>query len=230
VKICIPIMADSVEDALVKMKRAFSIADIVELRLDRIGKPNLKRLLGQERDRILATNRRREQGGGFAGTERERISLLKEAVSLGAGYVDIEAGTDPALIAWMKAAIRKGGGKTKLILSRHDLRGTPGMRTLRKNLDEGVGTGADIVKIVTTARAMEDNLRVLSLIPAGRKKGVGVIAFCMGETGRVSRVMAPLVGSFLTFASLDRGEESAPGQFTAEEMKNFLNQFLVSGF
>jgi len=223
-------MAGDTDAALAKMKRAFPIADVLELRLDRIGKPNLKKLLRQGRAKILVTNRRREEGGGFAGTERERVNLLKEAVALGAGYVDIEAETDPALIAGLKAEIRKSGGKTKLILSHHDPGGTPGPRILRRKLDEGAAAGADIVKIVTTARALEDNLRVLSLIPAGRKKGVGVIAFCMGEMGRVSRVMAPLFGSSLSFASLDRGEESAPGQFTAEEMKNFLNQFLVSSF
>jgi len=221
-KICIPIMAGTVESALRKMERAFPVADILELRIDRIGDVNLKKLLRRKKENILVTNRRKEEGGGFAGTERARVDFLKEAVSLGAGYVDIEAGTDAALIRELKKAIRKGGRGTKLIVSHHDLRGTPNKRSLRKKLDECAAAGADIVKIVTRARAMEDNLRVLSLISHGRGKGVDVIAFCMGEMGRVSRVMAPLFGSCLSFASLDRGEESAPGQFTAEEMRKIL--------
>ncbi len=224
-KICIPIMAENVESALRKMKRAFPIADILELRIDRIGDVNLKRLLERKKENILVTNRRKEEGGGFTGKEMERVALLKEAASLGAGYVDIEAGTDVVLIHDLKETIRKGGQGTKLIVSHHDLRGTPGIRSLRKKFDECAAAGADMVKIVTSARTMEDNLRVLSLISAGRKKGVGVIAFCMGEMGRVSRVMAPLFGSCLTFASLDKGEESAPGQFTAEEMRKFLKGF-----
>jgi len=229
VKICIPIMAENVESALRKMKRAFPVADILELRIDRIGDVNLKRLLERKKENILVTNRRKEEGGGFAGKEMERVALLREAASLGTGYVDIEAGTDVALIHELKEAIRKSGQGTRLIVSHHDLRRTPGTRSLRKKLDECAAAGADIVKIVTSARAMEDNLRVLSLISAGRKKGVVVIAFCMGEMGRVSRVMAPLFGSFLTFASLDKGEESAPGQFTAEEMRKILKGFKGAG-
>ncbi len=228
-KICIPIMAENVESALRKMKRAFPVADILELRIDRIGDVNLKRLLERKKENILVTNRRKEEGGGFAGKEMERVALLREAASLGTGYVDIEAGTDVALIHELKEAIRKSGQGTRLIVSHHDLRRTPGTRSLRKKLDECAAAGADIVKIVTSARAMEDNLRVLSLISAGRKKGVVVIAFCMGEMGRVSRVMAPLFGSFLTFASLDKGEESAPGQFTAEEMRKILKGFKGAG-
>jgi 3-dehydroquinate dehydratase type I len=224
-KICVPIMAENVESALVKMERAFPAADILELRIDRIGDVNLKRLLKRKKENILVTNRRKDEGGNFSGKEAERVALLKEAVSLGAGYVDIEARTDSALIHELKEAIRERGQRTKLIVSHHDLLGTPGMRTLRKKLDECVELGADVVKIVTSARSMEDNLRVLSLIASGQKKGVDVIAFCMGEMGRVSRVMAPLLGSRLTFASLDRGEESAPGQFTAEEMRKILKGF-----
>ena len=31
--------------------------------------------------------------------------------------------------------------------------------------------------------------------------------------------MAPLLGSYLSYASLEKGAESAPGQLTIEEMK-----------
>ena len=52
-----------------------------------------------------------------------------------------------------------------------------------------------------------------------QKKGLKIIAFCMGEQGKISRVMAPLLGSYLTYASLNKGEESAPGQLTVKEIK-----------
>ncbi|MCK5552587.1 MAG: type I 3-dehydroquinate dehydratase, partial [Deltaproteobacteria bacterium] len=86
-------------------------------------------------------------------------------------------------------------------------------------LDECNGAGADIVKIVTYANTMEDNLRVLGLIPHTRRTGGEIIAFCMGELGRISRIMAPLLGSYFSYASLERGAESAPGQLTIEEIK-----------
>ena len=84
-------------------------------------------------------------------------------------------------------------------------------------------TGAHIVKIVTRARATEDNLRVMHLIPIAQKLGVRVITFCMGPMGRISRIASPLFGGYLTFASLEEGEESADGQIPVTEMKRILD-------
>jgi 3-dehydroquinate dehydratase type I len=75
------------------------------------------------------------------------------------------------------------------------------------------------VKIVTYARSAEDNLRLLRIIPRSLAGGQRIIAFCMGPHGRVSRILAPLLGSLITYASLRRGAESAPGQWTVEEMR-----------
>lgn len=224
-KICVPVMAADAESALAKLERALAVADVVELRLDRIGGPDLPALLRKRKQDILVTHRRWEEGGGFNGSEKERLERLVEAARLGAGFVDIEAATEDSLIAELRAAIAKGGGATKLIVSRHDLERTPGERALRTMVDQGLSLGADVVKIVTQARTMEDNLRVLGLIPYAGKKGAAAIAFCMGEKGRVSRLMAPLLGSFLTFASLEEGDASAPGQFTVGEMREFLKKF-----
>ena len=79
--------------------------------------------------------------------------------------------------------------------------------------------GGDIIKIVTHAQVVEDNLRVLRLIPYARKKERAIITLCMGELGKISRVMAPLLGAAWGYASLEKGTESAPGQLTAEEMR-----------
>ena len=83
-------------------------------------------------------------------------------------------------------------------------------------------TGADVVKIVTHASAQTDNLTVLGLIPLAEKMGIGMIAFCMGPLGRISRVACPLLGGAFTFASLKKGQESASGQVPATEMKMIL--------
>jgi 3-dehydroquinate dehydratase len=41
----------------------------------------------------------------------------------------------------------------------------------------------------------------------------------MGELGKVSRFLSPLFGGYFTFASLERGGETAAGQMTIQEMK-----------
>jgi 3-dehydroquinate dehydratase type I len=41
----------------------------------------------------------------------------------------------------------------------------------------------------------------------------------MGKEGKISRIISPLVGSYLTYAALTKGKETAPGQITVSELK-----------
>jgi 3-dehydroquinate dehydratase type I len=227
--ICIPVVARTTEEAVVQMGQIARLADIVELRIDQIEDVDLKQLLNGKRtgQRILVTNRRQAEGGGFAGSEHERVGLLMEAIALGADYVDIEAQTEKRLLKELIAQIERHHRRAKWIISDHDFSGTPSERALLKRFETCSRTGADIVKIVTFAHTAEDNLRVLSLIPFARAKGRAIIALCMGEQGRISRVMAPLLGSYLSYASLGKGRESAPGQMTIEEMRK-IQEILTS--
>ena len=220
--ICISIVPETNEEALRLLARALPEADLVELRIDRIGEPDLPLLLHTGKERILVTNRRRDEGGFFASCENRRMELLREAVGLGACCVDIEARTGAAAVGRLGKAIRAKGGKTRLIVSHHDLSGTPSRQTLMKRLKACQELGADIVKIVTLANAVDDNLRVLELIPQARKMGQEIVAFCMGEKGRLSRVAAPILGSCIGYVCLEKGAESAPGQLTAGEMEAIL--------
>jgi 3-dehydroquinate dehydratase type I len=136
--------------------------------------------------------------------------------------VDIEAATRRIFVDELLAAIRAASNPPTLIISYHDVSGTPSQRRLIKKLDELMGFGAPVVKIVTLARRSEDNLRVLELILQARRAKQAIIAFCMGDTGRISRVAAPVLGSFLTYGSLDGHSPSALGQFTSGELKSIL--------
>ena len=220
--ICISIIPATNEEALSLLGRALPGADLVELRVDRIEKPDLPMLLYAGRGRILVTDRRRDEGGFCERGEEMRLALLREAVGRGAGLVDIELRSGPGAVAELASAVRATGGKTKLVVSHHDRAGTPARRTLLKRLEACRALGADIVKIVTLASAMEDNLRVLGIIGRAREKGQDIAAFCMGEKGRLSRAAAPLLGSCLSYASLEEGAESAPGQMTAAQMKTLM--------
>jgi 3-dehydroquinate dehydratase type I len=222
-RICIPITALSTDEALIKMEKGFDQAPVLELRIDGITGLNLEKLLACKRGEILVTNRTKEEGGAFAGSEEKRVGLLKKAVALGADYLDLELRTDKGLIGKLRDKIETFQGRSRLILSFHDFRGTPSPRVLMEKLKEGYALGADIVKIVTQAGNTADNLKVLPLIPYARKKGLNIIAFCMGEEGKISRVMAPLLGSYLTYASLVKGEESAPGQIPVGALKRIFN-------
>ena len=219
--ICLSIVAPTTEAAVAQMERYAPLADVVEVRIDQMGDCDLARLLAARRNTkpVIVTNRRADEGGAFPGTERERVDLLKEAVALGADYVDIEARTEKPLLKELTTHIQKHRGHTKWIISLHDFAGTPPEGVLKERFDACAESGADIVKICTYAHTMEDNLRVLGVIPYAREKDRAIIAFAMGEQGRISRVMAPLVGAAWGYAAVEKGAESAPGQLTIEEMR-----------
>ena len=224
--ICIPIAAGTTDAAVERMERAAPLADCVELRIDRIPGADLERLLGVRRCPVIVTNRSRREGGEFAGTEPERIATLIRAARLGADYVDCEEATDPALKAELRSAL--AGGPARLISSWHDFSGTPSAEFLQEKLRACMADAPAIVKIVTHAGAAADCLRVLELIPRALQEGQAIAAFCMGEKGKISRIMAPLLGSAITYASLDREEASAPGQLTIHELR-VLNRIMEGG-
>ena len=73
------------------------------------------------------------------------------------------------------------------------------------------------VKIVTMAKSINDASRVLSLYS---NKDVKLIAFSMGDYGRLSRILCLLLGSPYTYVSL--GKPIAPGQFSVDEVKSIF--------
>ena len=218
--ICIPITAAQTDEALAMMERAGALADLIELRVDRMKDIKLERLLAVRRTPVIVTNRRREEGGDFAGTEAERTDLLAEAARLGADYIDIEMGTAPVLKEELRRICSLTG--TKRIASWHDFLGTPSTEILKGKLAEGMADVPAIVKMVTHAVDEADYLRLLQLIPYARRKGQAVIAFCMGNRGKFSRIMAPLIGSLISYAPLELEGASAPGQLTACRMRRIF--------
>ena len=224
--ICIPIAAGTTDGAVERMERAAPLADCVELRIDRIPGADLERLLKGRHCPVIVTNRRWQEGGEVAGTEPERIAALIRGARLGADYVDCEEATDPALKAELRSAL--AGGSARLICSWHDFSGTPAAEFLQEKLRACMADAPAIVKIVTHADTAADCLRVLELIPHAQQKGQAIAAFCMGSAGKISRVMAPLIGSAITFVSLEPEEASAPGQLTIHELRA-INRIIEGG-
>jgi len=226
--ICIPITASTQAEALQQIESSISRADVLELRMDLILDGDLKTLIKRCRSykipaEILVTNRRRESSPvEESSDEAKRVALLKEAIGLGADYVDIEINTPETLLRELLLMADAHGNRTRAIISHHDFSGTPSIEALKTIFHDCVHVGGNIVKIVTFANSPEDNLTVLSLIPYARNENQEIIAFCMGEQGRASRIMAPLLGSYLSFASLIRRSESAPGQLTVDEMDQVM--------
>ena len=207
--ICVPIISETTEKAIKDMNRAAPFADLIEIRADYIRDPDLKKILSAKKRPVIITIMPKHENGKFEGSEEERTALLQQAIDLGADYVDINLGC-PGL-----ASLLKNRKTTKAIVSYHSFKDTPhDLYSIYSSLQ---AAGADIAKIATFANRLSDNLKMFDLL---RKCEDNIIGICMGELGEISRVLAPLYGSYLTFASLEKGQESAPGQIPAETLKS----------
>ena len=207
--ICIPITAKSTEGTVSEMVSASKYADIVELRIDYI--PDLQnaltcieKALKCKTKPVIITNRPEREGGKFNGSEQDRLRLLQKAIELGADYVDVEYDS-------IKQITRRN--RSKLIISHHNFKETP--HDLSKIYNDICQYNPDIVKIVTYANDITDNIRIFELLKSAQ---VPTISFCMGELGYISRILTSKFGGFLTFASIEKGKESAPGQLTVDEL------------
>lgn len=217
-RVCTSIPASSITSLQADLEKAFSYgSDYVEVRFDYLdmldidkSKPILKRYA----DRCVYTCRRPGEGGRFQGDEKDRERVLKKLAEQNPAYLDIELSTvneKPALAD----SLRSGG--SSLIVSWHNFSETPSLEILKSVQEDALGIG-DVAKIVTFAKGFKDNASVLSLYRSVEKERL--IAFCMGELGVVSRLVCPLIGSPLTYASLEN-DKTAPGQIPVKEMKEF---------
>lgn len=214
-KIAIPITAQTMDEALRDIDHASEFADIIELRIDYLQNPELDRLIRNCSKPVIVTNRTKLEGGKFTGSEEQRIASLQEAIDLGAAYIDIEAD-------YFQPLNKKS---TTIIVSHHNFEQTPDLDTLTQKFSD---KNADIVKIATKARTYEDSLRMLQFISKYKQSGQEIIGICMGQEGIITRILGPLYGSYLTFASLDQGKASAPGQLTVRELRAAWNLLKVN--
>ena len=190
-------------------------ADLIEVRLDSLETSReLSDLAAHTKIPLIATNKLLSEKGYFSGTETERQQTLLNAAKNNFEYVDVDLSSPKH-----KETI----GKLKLlgakpIVSYHKFDGTLSVSEMEKVLEQEIASGASVCKIVTTAKQIKDNLTALNFVSAMSSKAK-LVCFCMGEYGKVSRLLSPMFGAFFTFASLEQGSETATGQMSIQEMK-----------
>jgi len=218
--ICVAIGEKSISKMSDLALKSESQADLIEFRLDYlevIDFIELEKLLEKMKIPIIITVRRKEEGGKFyEGEEEEREETLKKCIGLRPDFIDIEL-SSPFLKSTFVDFAKMNG--VKIIGSYHSFQETPPTHVLLKKIDTASRLDLDVVKIITYAEEIEDNLTILSLHRSAKKylKGIEIVAFCMGENGLISRVLCPLFGSKFTFASF--GAPTAPGQISIQKMR-----------
>ena len=236
--VCVPVAARTPAGMVSGVDRALAAgADLAEARLDFVGARSVPRALellsagarGRRRmGRLICTARAAGEGGSFRGTERERIGALALAAAHRPRLLDVEYAALRRSARLRDAAADAG---TDVLASWHDLSGTPALGALAGKLAR-MSALARHVKIVTTAASPADPARVLSLYGAARRmggggRGVRLVAFAMGEMGRMSRLLCLYLGSPHTYASL--GRPVAPGQMSLADALSLTGRAAARG-
>jgi 3-dehydroquinate dehydratase type I len=212
-RICVSILPKTVPEALQLMEKAETAhADFIEVRLERLkdcleNHRGLVNLGAHGKTPKIATDK-------ASLTKTEHRQLLLNAAKSGFEYVDAELST-PRLEDLTRELKALGA---KLVVSFHKFDGSLSLSELNSILKREISSGAEVCKIVTTAKRMEDNLTTLNFTATASGK-TKLVCFCMGDLGKPSRLLSPFFGGFFTFASLERGSETASGQITIQEMK-----------
>jgi 3-dehydroquinate dehydratase-1 len=212
--ICVSIMERTKEATLA----ALCGVEFAEVRLDALP-PSAEdaREIFRAHPRLIATMRPGPH------PDEQRLTVLAAAIGAGAAYVDIELDSPTILREGVLAEARRHG--CEVIVSHHDHERTPGREELVRIVGECFAAGADIAKVACRADSARDAARILGLLDDGRP----IVAIGMGRMGRMTRVVAPLLGSPFTYASRGAGAETAEGQLDEGTLRRILREIEDAG-
>ena len=208
-KICGVVCESTPEAARQALQRSLPWLDCAELRLDYLQELNsdiVQNLIKQAPVPLIATLRPVRHGGFFQGDEAERFRLLQQAHLSGAVAIDLEEDTGDDILQDFHEA-----GAT-VILSYHNYDETPD--EIARVYHQLRQRKTVLVKIATLVQNLKDLIRLHSL---GSIPGPKIVTG-MGECGQCTRILAARFGSMLSYAVLNQGKPTAPGQLLAQDM------------
>jgi 3-dehydroquinate dehydratase/shikimate dehydrogenase len=218
-RVCVAVIGSDPAEMVEKAEFLVRDNSFLEFRLDYLSTPSLalpkvKRFLETHPGTVvIATCRRTASGGRFRGSIVSQLNLLAKAAAVGCQLLDVELQT---ALKCKPDQLQKLRARAGLILSFHDFRAT---RNLDQTLEKMRTYPADFYKIVSTATTLSDNVTMIKFLAKQGDRN-SLIGMSMGEQGIISRVQGVRAGSVFIFASATAGEETAPGQVTAQDLRN----------
>ncbi len=215
-KICVSVSAETADELIKLLRRAEEFADVIEVRLDGLKPDQVGHAFDQLQSEktILLTIRPKAQGGKTDYTIQDRMSLwtsyaMHKRIDHKAIWIDQE--TDlilkKDLLFWVEDCF--------VVRSQHDLEGMPD--ELNKVYDRIVSE-TEVGKIAVQANDITDTIGLWNLLKRANDEGKRIIPIAMGEAGKWTRILGPAHGAFMTYAALETGGETAPGQISVEDM------------
>lgn len=218
-KVCVTIAENNPEKICKRLDCVLDRSKYAEIRLDYLKNDSMIKTtiksIGEKISNCICTLRDISEGGYFAGEEIRRITLLKEIYQANPFLIDIEFN----IINKNNDILELFKSRDKLLVSWHVFNNTPSYYYLKQQLDKMKKISKNI-KIVTKANSKNDNINVLSLYK--KSANINLIAFAMGDIGRVSRLICLYLGSPFTYAS-SSNRNMKLGQFKLNEYKLIFN-------
>ena len=183
----------------------------IELRLDlfpEIDLKEIKNLLSFSTLPFLFTLRKSSHGGRFPGSEEEREGIIEQLLQLQPPFFDLEYDMRTTFLQM----ILQKYSKTKFILSYHNFQETP--LDLEKVFSSMSSYPVYSYKLATLSHSTTDALRMLLF----SRRHPRISAICMGEKGEFARVLGPVCGNVIDYASTTDERKTAPGQLSAHDL------------
>ena len=215
-KIVVPVMPRSLEEAQAIDISRFHGVDIIEWRADVLPKDDIitvapaifEKFAGHE---IIFTIRTSKEGGQLTLTSEEYVGLIREIDAIyHPDYIDFEYYSHKDVFSQMLDF-------PNLVLSYHNFEEIP--EDIMEIFSELTSLAPRVVKIATMPKTEQEVLDLMNYTRGFKSINPEqeFATMSMGKLGRISRLASDLVGSSWTFASLDQA--SAPGQVSLNNMK-----------
>lgn len=214
------VLKRSLDFALKQIKQTKSLADCYEIRLDTFAELNFKdieTLVKTIHRPFILTLRKENQGGWYSNDIKKQMEKLDEFLVLNPTYIDLEFDVPSSEIE----RIKKKYPDIKIISSFHEFRQSS--KDLEKLFHHVFKYKADIYKLVTTALSPLDTLAMLEFSSKMNKKGINFTGVCLGQKGALSRILGPVFGNVINYASSDDEGKVAEGQLPAETLCRVYN-------
>jgi 3-dehydroquinate dehydratase/shikimate dehydrogenase len=205
--ICISISQESRRLGLADMLNAKMLGgDLLEVRLDCFREaPDVNKLLSVRPKPVIMSCRRVQDGGHWQGTEEERLALLRQCIVDKADYVEIELDVADQIRPFPPS---------KRVISYTNLRETP--PDIADIHAQARAKKADVIKLVTLAMPPE---RAWPLVQLLARATTPTVVVGLGKPGVMLSVLGKKIGAPWTYAALERGMESYPGQATIHDLE-----------
>lgn len=205
--LCIAVAPESRRLGKVDLFNAAPQCDLIEFRLDRLGKePDIKEMMEGISKPILVSCRRQEDGGAWDGSEEERLVQLRTAIIAGPAYVELELDIADKVPRF---------GNTKRVVSVTDTQRP--LRDLEPSIDEAVRAKADVIKFVGPTPTLDAAWPLLATVT--KKRNIPVVGMGLDRPGVMFSLLARKYGAPWIYAALEKGLEAHPGQATVSELE-----------